>query len=311
MTIITDSIQVKNGTDYSFVCGKVPFAISCSSTLTHGAYNLIDLDLVNKMKIPLQKIKVCRMTYLGENMRSVGYIDQTVQCVQNGIVQGTIHLSAKVVRSLFDNFNVDCIASSKTYEKLTGDKPPDPPDMDAENTEENYKEDVQDKFPNDCHGNISCGSTSSSTCSDAIPAISREWIRQASFMAEVAQQDSEDTLLRLENEKANVKNDDDSDDVSEEDEDDNKHDNTQTETEEDEEPDEWSEYPDFHCDLCFRMGQPVKIVTNHSNECPTCPSLTIKQKEALFGTHWKERAEKIFRNRFKRDQKRRKSSADQ
>ena len=311
MTISTDKVSVKGGTDFSFICGKIPFAITCSTTLHHGSYNLIDLELVNKMKIPLQKIKVCRMTYLGENLRSVGYIDQTVQCVQNGIVQGTIHLSAKVVRSLFDNFNVDCVASSKTYEKLTGDKPPDPPDMDAENTEENYKEDVQDKFPNDCHGNISCGSTSSSTCSDAIPAISREWIRQASFMAEVAQQDSEDTLLRLENEKANVKNDDDSDDVSEEDEDDNKHDNTQTETEEDEEPDEWSEYPDFHCDLCFRMGQPVKIVTNHSNECPTCPSLTIKQKEALFGTQWKERAEKIFRNRFKRDQKRRKSSADQ
>ena len=48
------------------------------------------------MKIPLQKIKVCRMTYLGENLRSVGYIDQTVQCVQNGIVQGTIHLSHSV-----------------------------------------------------------------------------------------------------------------------------------------------------------------------------------------------------------------------
>ena len=89
MTIVTDSIQVKNGTDFSFVCGKVPFAISCSSTLTHGAYNLIDLDLVNKMKIPLQKIKVCRMTYLGENMRSVGYIDQTVHCVHKGVIQGT------------------------------------------------------------------------------------------------------------------------------------------------------------------------------------------------------------------------------
>ena len=76
MTINTDSVRVKNGTDYSFVCGKIPFAITCSSTLQHGSYNLIDLDIVNKMKIPLQKIKVCRMTYMGENLRSVGYIDQ-------------------------------------------------------------------------------------------------------------------------------------------------------------------------------------------------------------------------------------------
>ena len=119
MTINTDSVRVKNGTDYSFVCGKIPFAITCSSTLQHGSYNVIDLDIVNKMKIPLQKIKVCRMTYKGENLRSVGYIDQTIQCVQNGVIQGTVHLSAKVVRNLFENFNVDCIASFKTYERLT------------------------------------------------------------------------------------------------------------------------------------------------------------------------------------------------
>ena len=148
MTISTEKVQVKNGTDYTFVCGKIPFAISCSSTLNHGSYNLIDLDLVNKMKIPLQKIKVCRMNYLGENLRSVGHIDQTIQCVKNGIVQGTIHLSAKVVRNLYESFNVDCIASFKTYERLTGKPPaPDPPDI--EDTEDDYKVDIPDKVQND------------------------------------------------------------------------------------------------------------------------------------------------------------------
>ena len=88
---------------------------------------MIDLDLVNKMKIPLQKIQVCRMTYLGENLRSVGFIDQTVQCVNNGAVQGTVHLSAKVVRNLYERLNVDCVASIKTYERLVGSKPLDPP----------------------------------------------------------------------------------------------------------------------------------------------------------------------------------------
>ena len=48
MTIVTDNIQVKNGVDFSFVCSKIPFAISCSSTLHHGEYNYIDLDLVTK-----------------------------------------------------------------------------------------------------------------------------------------------------------------------------------------------------------------------------------------------------------------------
>ena len=83
---------------------------------------MIDLDLVNKMKIPLQKIKVCRMNYLGEDVRSVGYIDQTISCVHNGVVQGTVHLSAKVVRNLFENFKVDCVASYKTYERLNSNR---------------------------------------------------------------------------------------------------------------------------------------------------------------------------------------------
>ena len=305
MTISTEKVQVKNGTDYTFVCGKIPFAISCSSTLNHGSYNLIDLDLVNKMKIPLQKIKVCRMTYLGENLRSVGHIDQTIQCVKNGIVQGTIHLSAKVVRNLYDNFNVDCIASSKIYERLTGKKPPDPPDI--ENTDDDNKVDVPDKAQNDCH-DTTFSSTSSSTCSDNIGAITKEWIWNASFMAEIAQRDSEETLLRLENEKANVKNDDESKDESEDDESEDDKIKHTTETE-DEEEDEFSEIPDFHCDHCFRMGQPVKIVTNHSTDCPTCPTLTLKQKEMLFGQDWKSRAEKIFRKKFQREQKRRKSYA--
>ena len=52
MTIVTDHVQVKNGPDFTFICGKVPFAITCSSRLQHGNYNLIDMDLVNKMKIP-------------------------------------------------------------------------------------------------------------------------------------------------------------------------------------------------------------------------------------------------------------------
>ena len=123
MPILTDKVEVRNGVDFTFVCSKIPFAVTCSSTLNHGAYNIIDLDLVNKMKIPLQRFKVSRMQYMGENLRSVGFIDQTVQCVHQGRIQGTVHLAARVVRNLYDIFNVDCVASAKTYERLTGAKP--------------------------------------------------------------------------------------------------------------------------------------------------------------------------------------------
>ena len=128
MTILTDKVIVENGADYTFVCHKIPFAISCCSDFPHGDSNLIDLELVNKMKIPLRNIKVTRMSILGHDVRAVGRIKQTVQCVHKGRVQGTVHLEAKVVRDLFTLFNVDCMASSKTYERLVRKKPPDPDD---------------------------------------------------------------------------------------------------------------------------------------------------------------------------------------
>ena len=131
MTVTTDKTQVTGGTDFTFVCSKIPFTISCGNQLHHGPHNLIDLDLVNQMRIPLKTIKVRRMKYLGENLRSVGHISQTIQCVVQGVSQGTVHLTATVVRNLFTNFNVDCVASAKTFKRLTGkDPPPRPPDED-------------------------------------------------------------------------------------------------------------------------------------------------------------------------------------
>ena len=94
---ITDKEAVISGADYTFVCGKIPFAITCSRILPHGENNLIDLDLINKMKIPLLNIRVRRIQILGQECRSVGTIDQTIHCVSEGKLQGTIHLSATVV----------------------------------------------------------------------------------------------------------------------------------------------------------------------------------------------------------------------
>ena len=118
--------------DFTFVCKKIPFAISCSSELPHGDVNLIDLDLINKMGIPLRNIKVTRMSLLGHDVRAVGRIKQTIQCVAKGRVQGTIHLEAKVVRDLYSIIGVDCVASARTYSRLTGQEPPDPPDEECD-----------------------------------------------------------------------------------------------------------------------------------------------------------------------------------
>ena len=127
--VITDRVQTQNGADFTFVCGKIPFAVSCSSDLPHRNFNVIDLDLINKMKIPLKNIRVTRISIQGHDLRCVGIVSQTIQCVVDGKVSGTIHLYAKVVRDLFNSISADCIASRRTYSRLMGEDPPaEPPD---------------------------------------------------------------------------------------------------------------------------------------------------------------------------------------
>ena len=129
MVMITDKVMTENGADFTFVCGKVPFAVSCSTSLPHRSSNMMDLDLVNKMKIPLKNIRVTRISIQGHDLRCVGVISQTIQCVADGKISGTIHLYAKVVRDLYTATSTDCLASRTTFSRLMGHDPPiEPPD---------------------------------------------------------------------------------------------------------------------------------------------------------------------------------------
>ena len=144
--LITDKVDTQNGADFTFVCGKVPFAVSCSLDLPHRNFNAMDLDLVNKMKIPLKKIRVTRMSLLGHDLRCVGVISQTIQCVVDGKISGTIHLYAKVVRDLYSSISVDCLASRRTYSRLMGrdpeEEPPDCPSVEVLGGDEDEEDTV-------------------------------------------------------------------------------------------------------------------------------------------------------------------------
>ena len=135
MVEITDKVLTENGADFTFVCGKVPFAISCSSNLPHRSCNIIDLDLVNKMKIPLKNIRVTRISIQSHDLRCVGVVSQTIQCVVDGKISGTIHLYAKVVRDLYSSISTDCLASRRTFFRLMGkdaiEEPPDDPSIEV------------------------------------------------------------------------------------------------------------------------------------------------------------------------------------
>ena len=287
--IKTDKVVVQDGADFTFVCRKIPFAISCSE-IYHGDSNLIDLSLINKMKIPLRSIKVKRMSILGHDVRAVGRIKQTVQCVVNGRVQGNVHLEGRVVRDLFSMFNVDCFASSKTYERLMGRKPPDPLDEGYESPDDipilgGEDEEGIDKEDNekDEEGSITKDSLKEEEKDPPDPAE--------------AGNPPEDQPLPTEEDHEKAKLQKMSDDLYADyykfgpgprDLQEMKLNNKQEEELEDE----------LHCELCFREGKPIKIVKSHGDRCPTCPSLTPKQKERILGPYWKQQAEMIFKARY-------------
>ena len=346
MTINTDKTQVTGGTDFTFVCSKIPFTISCSNNLHHGAHNYIDLDLVNQMRIPLKKIKVRRMRYQGENLRSVGHIEQTIQCVVQGVSQGTVHLTATVVRNLFTNFNVDCIASSKTYRRLTGKDPPRPPDDGYE--EEDDVCSLTSSLP-DCQANL----------------VTKEWLADQS--QDLGEDEEEDVVekddkaigcdarppdpppapptpapsTKIKTRKKSVRMSTIAPSVmsfelesDQEDEDDDYDPKApcyqhnlpgcgQCSTEryirlaimrgEMSRPEEIYANPpqyiydeeELFCKTCFLGGINPKVVSNHREGCPTCPSMTPQEKEAKHGAYWKQQAEMIIKARFQAEKEKR------
>ena len=297
MMFITDKISVKDGADYTFVCSRIPFAVSCSKYLPHHEYNLIDLDLVNKMKIPLQKIKVSRYTILGQTVRSVGFISQTIQCVHQGKIAGNIHIQAKVVRNLYEIFDVDCIASSKTYTRLVGQKPPDNVDdevkdlddeadvrdeedsgsiaKDEESTKERTDDnDVKVETTNEKttkekgDNNIDCY-VQTQHIYQPPPTTYKEWRRMPKFGIRrnvmVYETSPDDYVLDT--------------DSSSEEEDDNNNE-TEASNEVFETP---SHEGETFCQFCFLNGQGIKVTYSHNNMSIECPSMSDVDRRRIHG----------------------------
>ena len=317
MTIKTDKVIVENGTDFMFVCRKMPFSISCSE-LYQGDTNLIDLDLVNSMKIPLRNIRVTRMSILGHDVRAVGRIKQTVQCIVKGKVQGNVHLEGKVVRNLFSTFNVDCFGSFKTYERLMGRKPPDPvdegyespediPDLGGEEEEEETEDKAKEKKEDE-------DSIANHQEEEELPPDPPEIRNPKNQSLNIIKSDNPNyCIIEIENYKCNNMKVDEKDEDNDEENLAAAHSTSLYEhyikfgpgprdlqeiklnsmKDEDEK--------EQHCDLCFRQGRPIKIVASHGDRCPTCPSLTPTQKERIIGLNWKQQAERIYKERFNRE----------
>ena len=318
---ITDSVQVKGGTDFTFVCSKIPFAVSCSSNLPHLEHNLIDLDLVIKMKIQLKNIKVSRLHLLGHSVRAVGFVNQTVQCVHNGKISGTINLQAKVVRNLYEMFDVDCIASAKTYERLVGRKPPPAPD-DSMDTEEDEDREEADKDEDDKE--IAGNPEESDTPAEAVKNEEDD----PSAKADKDRNDNDDDgykyiecnwddfIDRNPYDEESVYPGEprvfvDSDEHEEEDEEDEDYETavikisdrnyatvkvprsstvpspqTTSKPTPKKPPAPGTKKKETFCKYCFLSGQPISVTYGHNIMDVTCPSMTDEDKERIHGPNW-------------------------
>ena len=47
-----------------------------------------------------------------------------------------------------------------------------------------------------------------------------------------------------------------------------------------------TEDDEMFCQLCFYEGEPVSVVRSHHNLDVTCPTMTDKEKETMYGPNW-------------------------
>jgi len=81
--------------------------------------SLIDFNLVSDLGLRMTDLQCSKFSYGGQKFRILGKISQTVQTITDGVVSGTVHLSASVVEGLRTVFDSHSIAGRKISEKLT------------------------------------------------------------------------------------------------------------------------------------------------------------------------------------------------
>ena len=81
--------------------------------------SLIDFNLVNDLGLRMTDLQCSKFSFGGQKFRILGKISQTVQTITDGVVSGTVHLSASVVEGLRTVFDSHSIAGKKISEMLS------------------------------------------------------------------------------------------------------------------------------------------------------------------------------------------------
>ena len=119
--VISDKTSYKDGgCSFVFVCKKRSFKILVSPYFDRAPENLFDENLAILMNLPIKNITCSPHTISGVKTWNVGYISTTVQCVQDGISLGEMHLKAKVIRDLQTIIGSHALAGCSTDKRLSG-----------------------------------------------------------------------------------------------------------------------------------------------------------------------------------------------
>ena len=112
--------QAGYGNDREFVvaCKNRPFTILTSEDLPTPEVSLIDHKLVSELRLRMSDLQCSKFTFGSKKLRVLGKISTSVQCVVNGMISGNLHLKAKVVENLYDNFETHAIAGVKLVRLL-------------------------------------------------------------------------------------------------------------------------------------------------------------------------------------------------
>ena len=105
--------------EFVLSCKGRPFAMMSSQRIPVPTLSLIDFQLVQDLGLKMSEIQCSKLTFAGSKLRILGKINQTVQCVKNGKLEGNLHFKANVVEDLKSTFDTHSIAGNKMTKLLT------------------------------------------------------------------------------------------------------------------------------------------------------------------------------------------------
>ena len=262
---------------------------------------------------------------MGETVRSVGYISQTIQCVHDGKISWNIRIQAKVIRDLYSIFDVDCIASSRTYARLVGKQPKPPDDPRVTHLDDNMEDDniAREDDKSSCEEEriieSSCdaervidsadakeGATANTNDDAIVEAKKEENLKyDEAYLSYISSlpvyQPSKMTSLRewrkipkvgnFKNVMVYETSPGECNDSSSDEDDDNFNEDHEEDADHLDDHYRAADYRDpdpgeTFCKFCFVSGQSISVTHSHNVLDVTCPSMSHVDKERIHGPNW-------------------------